>query len=161
MAEFNTKKGKGGLTDKTLIIDKDGSLETADEYEQISEDPNAYHWEKPAYFLKFSKIRGIIFCSENVCTRKPTRSGTMLYKSRLRSNPARRGSPPFGNKGCHETAEAPLVTEFSSIRHLGSRICVLDGTYLTRLRDGLCRCSPGIIVPAKRLRKHFWGLVGS
>ena len=34
-------KGKDGLTDKTLIIDIDGSLKTAEEYAQISARPNS------------------------------------------------------------------------------------------------------------------------
>ena len=42
MEEFNTKKGAGGLTDRTHIIDKDGSLKTSNEYGKIATDPNSY-----------------------------------------------------------------------------------------------------------------------
>ena len=70
MAEFNTEKAKGEITDKTLIIDKDGSLKAADEYDQISPDPNAYRVGNIPYFLKIPKIMEIIYSSENVCTVK-------------------------------------------------------------------------------------------
>ena len=64
-------------------------------------------------------------------------------------------------KGGHETSEAPMVPGFPSTHSLGREMCVLDGTNLRRLRDGLCRFSPGIILQAKRLRKHFWKIIRS
>ena len=70
MAEFTTAKSKDGLKDKTLIIDKDGSLKTVKEYEQISLGRGSYYLAKLPYFLKISKIREIIYCSENICARK-------------------------------------------------------------------------------------------
>ena len=70
MEEFNTKKGKGGVKDNALIIDKDGSLKTVGEYGQISSGRSAYYLGRPPYLFKIPKIRGITHCSENVCTRK-------------------------------------------------------------------------------------------
>ena len=70
MADFSSKKGAGGLTDKPLIIDKDGSLKTPNEYGQISPDQNSYRLEKLPYFLRISKLRAIIYVSEGICTLK-------------------------------------------------------------------------------------------
>ena len=42
MAQFNHRKDKGGQKDKPIIIDKDGSLEIVEDYEQISLDQGAY-----------------------------------------------------------------------------------------------------------------------
>ena len=67
MAEFNTKKGTDGLTDRTLVIDKDGSLKTSNEYDQISPGPISYQLRKLPYLLKISKIRGIIYGHDGVC----------------------------------------------------------------------------------------------
>ena len=39
---------------------------------------------------------------------------------------------------------------------LDSKICVLDGTNLRQLIDGLCLCPPGIILPGQRQSKMFW-----
>ena len=44
MAEFNIEKGPTGLKDKTLIIDKVGSLNTANEYEQIPPTRTRKSW---------------------------------------------------------------------------------------------------------------------
>ena len=52
MAEFNIKKGPTGLKDKTLIIDKDGSLRTSSEYGQIPPDQNSQKLGGLPYFLK-------------------------------------------------------------------------------------------------------------
>ena len=81
MAEFDTK-GKDGLTDKTLIIDKDGSLETSNEYGQISPYPNSYRLGNLQYVFKISKIRGIIYFSEGFCTLKTYKNWhDALYKA--------------------------------------------------------------------------------
>ena len=64
-----------------------------------------------------------------------------------------------GLKGdSQKTAEAPpnTVQEFSTSQSLHSKICVLRGTDLRKLRDGLGLCSPGIIQPEERQRKAFW-----
>ena len=70
MAEFNTNKGTDDLTDRTLIIDKDGSLKTPNEYGQISPDPNSYKLGNPPYFLRVSIISEIAYCSEGFSTLK-------------------------------------------------------------------------------------------
>ena len=64
-----------------------------------------------------------------------------------------------GQKGDSQpTSEAPHLTaqEFSKNKSSDSKICVLDGTNLRQLRDGLCLCSPGIVEPGTRQRKTFW-----
>ena len=43
---------------------------------------------------------------------------------------------------------------------MDNKICVLDGTNLRQLRDGLSLCSPGIVEPGERLRKAFWKEIG-
>ena len=48
------------------------------------------------------------------------------------------------------------VREFYQNQSLDSKICVLDGTNLRHLREGLCLCSPAIIQLGKRQRKTFW-----
>ena len=70
MAEFSNKRTPGGLKDKRLIIDKDGSLKTADEYEQIPPDQNSLKLGNLPYFLKIAKIRETVYVSEGVCTIK-------------------------------------------------------------------------------------------
>ena len=70
MAEFNIRKSPGGLTDKTLIIDKNGSLKTSNEYDQISLRQNALKVGKLPYFLKISKIREIIYVPEGAFSLK-------------------------------------------------------------------------------------------
>ena len=69
IAEFNLIMSKDGIEDKMIIIDKEGALRTADEYEQISLDPGSYNPVELPYFLKVSKIREIIFRTEGICNR--------------------------------------------------------------------------------------------
>ena len=54
-----------------------------------------------------------------------------------------------------EDVETPLVKEPPPTQSLDNEICVLDGTSIREMRDVLGLCTPGIIVPAKRLRKAF------
>ena len=58
-----------------------------------------------------------------------------------------------------KTVDAQHVINFSSIQSLENKICVINGTNLRKLRDGLGICSPGIIVPGQRIRKHFGKVV--
>ena len=60
MEEFNVWKSSG-LQEQTLIIDKDGSLKATDDFEHIDADRNSLKVGKAPYFLKISKIRGIIY----------------------------------------------------------------------------------------------------
>ena len=57
------------------------------------------------------------------------------------------------------TVEAPHLTvqESPQTHSLDSKICALDGTNLTQLRDGLCLCSPGIVEPGKDNAKRSGG----
>ena len=72
MAEFDLKKGPF-LEEKTLIVDRDGSVKTADEYGYISPDQNSLKLGNVPYFLKSSKIREIIYVVEGVCAIKSCR----------------------------------------------------------------------------------------
>ena len=45
MAEFNTKKGTDGQTDRTPIIDKDGNLKTSNEYGKYRQIRIITDWE--------------------------------------------------------------------------------------------------------------------
>ena len=61
------QKGPPGITDKTLIIDKDGSLKTDNEYEQIPPGQYTQKFRNLPYFLKIAKIRENIYVSDGVC----------------------------------------------------------------------------------------------
>ena len=56
MSEFDVKKGSACLEDKTPIVDKGGSLKTADEYEQISSGQTSLKLGKLPYFRKSPKF---------------------------------------------------------------------------------------------------------
>ena len=62
-------------------------------------------------------------------------------------------------KGSRETAESPPVIDFAYIQSLDNKICVLDGTNLRQLIDGLGLCWPGITVPAQMIHTPFWKVV--
>ena len=65
--------------------------------------------------------------------------------------------PPLHQKGFGKGAQglsAVKETFYPSI--LENKICVLDGSNLRTLRDGLGLCSPGIITPGGRQSKPFW-----
>ena len=54
-------------------------------------------------------------------------------------------------------SEAPPAVQGFPLTHcIDSEICVLDGTNLRQLSDGLGLRPAGIIEPAQRLRKQFW-----
>ena len=61
-----------------------------------------------------------------------------------------------GQKGGNVEASINTVRETSLNQSLDSKICVLDGTNLRQLRDGLGLCSPVIIQPGERQCKKFW-----
>ena len=93
----------------------------------------------------------------------PTSKRSVL-KGKLKRKGGEKGDkslrPPdkgTGEKGGPDTVGAPRVTEFSAIRSLDNEICDLDGTNLRNLRDELGLCAPGVIAPAKRLRKPSRG----
>ena len=52
------------------MVDKDGSLKTVNEYEQISPRRSSYRLGNLPFYLKNPKFRAISCCAENVCTRK-------------------------------------------------------------------------------------------
>ena len=80
MAEFNVKKGTC-LKDKTLIVDKDGILKTANEYGQISPGQDSRKLGKLRYLLKISQISEIIYVADGGCTLKTYRfRNNCLYK---------------------------------------------------------------------------------
>ena len=67
---------------KMVIIDKEGSLATADEYEQIPIGPCSYNIGGLPYFPKVSKTREIICFTEGIRNRRNYRIGrNMLYTS--------------------------------------------------------------------------------
>ena len=81
MSGVNVKNGSC-LKDKTPVIDKDGSLKTSDEYEQIPPDQNSLKLGQLPYFFKISKIREIVYVSEGVCTLRTHRVWrNCLYKA--------------------------------------------------------------------------------
>ena len=55
MAEFNLKKGSY-IEEKAPIIDKDGGLKTANEYGNMSSDPNVLKEGRMQFFLKSPKL---------------------------------------------------------------------------------------------------------
>ena len=74
ISESNHKRGKDGRKGKRIILDKEGGLRTAEEYESISLEPTAYNIGGLPYFAKISEIRGIIYRAEGICNRKPYRA---------------------------------------------------------------------------------------
>ena len=52
MSEFDTKNAPTCLKEKMLISDKDGSLETSDEYEQIPHRPELSEVGEASIFLQ-------------------------------------------------------------------------------------------------------------
>ena len=82
------KKGSAGLKDKALIVDKDGSLNTATEYERIPPYQNSLKLGKLPYFFKISKIReGIIYVSDGARTLKTYRDWRNFYTNQATRRP--------------------------------------------------------------------------
>ena len=82
MSEFNQRRAKDGRKGKLIIIDKEGSPRTVEECGQIFLDPGSYHLGQLPYFLKISKTREAICCSENICNRRTYRTWrNMLYRA--------------------------------------------------------------------------------
>ena len=63
MSEFNLEKSSG-LKEQTLIIDKDGSPKTTDEFGHIPAYQNSVKVGQKPYFLEISEIREIIYAPE-------------------------------------------------------------------------------------------------
>ena len=74
-----------------------------------------------------------------------------------------KNGPPGGlpNTKPHPPSKAPgqQVKENSHPSIIGEKICVLDGSNLRPLRDGLGLCSPGVIPQENRPPKPFWETV--
>ena len=83
MAEFNYRKAKDGKKDKTIIIDKDGSLETLGEYEQISLGHGSYHLGKPHISYKSPKLGKPSIVLKTSVPGRLTESGTIWSTSHV------------------------------------------------------------------------------
>ena len=105
------QKGAGGLKDKTLIIDIDGSLKTSGEYEQISADPNSHHLGKLPYFLRIQKLGDYLLFSKRLYPGNLQDLTQFSIQRRIRRNSDRRSSPPFGNSRIGNGR--PIFLEFS------------------------------------------------
>ena len=82
ISEFSRLRSKDGQKDKTIIVDKEGSLMTSDEYEQITLDAGPGDIAELPYFPKVSKIGEISYCAEGICNRMAYRAWrNMFYAS--------------------------------------------------------------------------------
>ena len=82
IAEFIRPRSKDGQKDKMVIIGKEVSLSTSDEYEKISLDPGSHNLAGVRIFLKVSKIGEIIYCAEGISNRRAYRRWrNMIYTS--------------------------------------------------------------------------------
>ena len=70
MDEFNLKMDRGGPMGKMDILDKDGSLETANGYGAISLEASQYRLAKLPYFSGIRNVREVIYCTEGLSDRK-------------------------------------------------------------------------------------------
>ena len=75
-------------------------------------------------------------------------------KNQVKGGPPE-GQPKFKAPNPPPKAPSPQVKEISYPPIIGEKVCVLDGSNLGILRDGLGLCAPGIDPPEDRSPKHF------